>query len=215
MVTCRATPSPQSKHQLPAGPQSKQGCTSSQGHRKSTAPSGAACGSEVCPAALGSSPGWGWSGMGFPNCTAHWGNKWQKQCPSGFFSFSPHYRVTVHVTLWCWVIYHHWVPRLALLEKNQRKQQGPGFDEEETNSSLQKHANFSATPCTPTHSIPGCSFPLPAAPFSLTHPCSSPFSLLGSSALFLWISVSTPSRIFTGMDTFTGLLTFWKQVVLL
>lgn len=50
------------------------------------------------------------------------------------------------------------MPRLAPLEENQRKQQGLGFDEEETNSSLQEHATFSATPCTPTHTIPGCSF---------------------------------------------------------
>lgn len=145
--------------------------------RKSTAFPGTACASEVCLAPLRPSAGRAWSrGMGLPNCLscrAHWGNKWQKQCPSGFFSFSPYYRVTVHVTLWYWVIYHHWVPRLAPLEKNQRKQQGLGFDEEETNSSLQEHANFSATLCTPTHAIPGCSFPPPAAPFSI--PALLPF----------------------------------------
>lgn len=142
--------------------------------RKSTAFSGTAHAGEVCLAPLRSSP---WNcGMGLPNCPscrAHWGNKWQKQRPSGFFSFSLYYRVTVHVTLWYWVIYHHWVPRFALLEENQRKQQGLGFDEEETNSSLQDHANFSATPSTPTHAIPGCSFPPPAAPFSI--PALLPF----------------------------------------
>lgn len=135
-------------------------------YRKNTEFSGPAYASpEVCLAPLARG---GWSrGTGLPNCLscrAHGGNKWQKQCPSGFFPFSAYFGVTVHVTLWYWVIYHHWVPRLAPLEKNQRKQQGLGFDEEETNYSLQEHANFSATPCTPTHTIPGCSFPLPAAP---------------------------------------------------
>lgn len=47
---------------------------------------------------------------------------------------------------------------MAPLEKNQRKQQGLGFDEKETNSPLQEQGSFSATPCTPTHTSPGCSF---------------------------------------------------------
>lgn len=46
----------------------------------------------------------GAGGMGLPNCLhcrAHLGSKQtaQELCPFGFFSFSPYYRVTVHVTL--------------------------------------------------------------------------------------------------------------------
>lgn len=71
----------------------------------------------------------------------------------------------------------------------------------------EKHTYFSsATPYTPTHK-----HTFQAARLPPTSRCFQPGESLRFfpfsaqiRASFLWISVSAPSRIFAGMDTFTG-----------